>query len=108
MSYPFYYKVKFHLLTRDKENNLNIQDWDKDFIDPNPLIARQEAFEAFEEYLKYLEETQKLAKDERGNYKIISPSGLPAEPKFKEDDSEESLIQFSNKLTEYMEFREEN
>ena len=24
-NYPFYYKVKFHLLTRDQENNLEFQ-----------------------------------------------------------------------------------
>lgn len=106
-NYPFYYKVKFHLLTRDKENNLKFQDWEKEFSNPNPLKAREEAFEEFEEYLKFLKKSNKLEKDERGNYKIISPSGLPEAPEFREDDTEKEFTQYLKKYTEYLEYREE-
>ena len=75
-NYPFYYIAKFHLITRDKENNLEFHKKKKEFLNPDPLKAREEAFEEFEEYLKFLKETNKVVKDERGNFKIISPTGL--------------------------------
>jgi len=61
-NYPFYYKVKFHLLTRDQENNLEFQNDYREFSNSDPLKAREEAFEEFEEYLSYLEENKKLKK----------------------------------------------
>lgn len=101
---PFYYQVKFHLLARNEENDLIFQDWSKDFDDPNPLKARQEAFEAFEDYLNYLVLSNKAIKDDRGNYKIISPSGIPPEPDFTD---EEDLETISIKLSNYFEYRED-
>lgn len=104
-NYPFYYKVKFHLLTRDKENNLKFHDTEKEFSNPDPYRARQEAFEEFEEYLKFLKDSNKLTEDEVGNFKIISPSDIPDKPEVSKVDDD--LYGRIHNWTDFMKFREE-
>lgn len=102
-NFPFYYKTKFHLITRDKENKLEFHNTEKEFSNPDPLKAREEAFEEFEEYLNFLKQNKKLEEDKRGNYKIISPTGLPQAPEIDEIENEEDLTNRIQALVEYME-----
>lgn len=100
---PFFYKVSFHFLAQEKTKEIVHQNWQKEFYHSNPLIARKEAFEEFEEYLQYLKDTNRVKKDEFGNYKIISPSGIPDEPQIKGKSLKEKIESYA----EYSRFRED-
>ena len=81
---PFYYVVSFHFLAQDKNKEIIHQNWRKEFYNSNPIIARQEAFAEFDEYLNFLNLNKKVEKDEYGNYQIVSPSGVPERPEITE------------------------
>ena len=102
---PFFYKVKFHFLGRDEEKNLITSDWDRDFKNVDPLKARQEAFHEFDEYLEFLKKSKRIKLDSRGNYEIISPSGIPPKPEIPEDseDLNERVYAFVDYAMEYHE-----
>lgn len=74
---PFYYKVSFHFLAKDEDNEIIHENWQKEFIDANPDIARKDAFKAFKAYLKFIENNDRFKLDEIENPKIISPSDIP-------------------------------
>lgn len=100
---PFFYKVSFHFLAQEKNKEIVHQNWQKEFYHSNPLIARKEAFEEFEEYLQFLKDNNKVEKDEFGNYIIISPSAVPDEPQI----SGKSLNEKMKSYSEYSRFRED-
>lgn len=107
---PFFYKVSFHFLAQDPDNELKHESWQKDFHNSDPYIARKDAFEAFQEYLLFLESTQKVELDSFGNPKIISPSDIPKEPQFPQDTDKErgELLKdyFTNYTSYHLEFEE--
>lgn len=82
---PFFYKVSFHFLAQEQNNELKHNSWEKEFHNPNPFEARKEAFEAFDDYLHNLEVNGRVEIDNYGNPKIISPSTVPDEPDFPEN-----------------------
>lgn len=100
---PFFYKVSFHFLAQEKNKEIVHQNWQKEFYHSNPLISRKEAFEVFEEYLQFLKDSNRVEKDEFGNYNIISPSGVPEEPSISGKSLNERIKSFS----EYSQFRED-
>lgn len=67
---PFHYEVRFKLLAITDENELIPQFVNRIFKDDEPIVNRNKAFEAFEEFLSYKE--NQLSK-ENGNYKINQP-----------------------------------
>jgi hypothetical protein len=73
-SIPFYYEVRFNLIAYDKENNFNIQSHVTTFKNENPIVARAEAFEAFDEFSSFTAETNRLKKDQRGNLYLQTTS----------------------------------
>ncbi|MBI6115967.1 AlbA family DNA-binding domain-containing protein [Salegentibacter maritimus] len=101
---PFFYKVSFHLLVQDKDKELSHQNWQKEFHNADPFTARQEAFDAFSDYLENLETNDKIQKEEYGNFKIVSPSNIPKIPNFEENIS---LEEMALSYTEYREFSED-
>ena len=104
---PFYYIVSFHFLAQDENKELLHQNWRKEFQNEDPLIARQEAFEEFEEYRSFLELNGKLKKDAYGNYQINSPSGVPQEPEQIEKEDTEGFKSIIDKYSEYWSFSED-
>lgn len=106
---PFYYKVSFHFLAKDKDNEIIHQNWQREFIDPNPYKARKDAFEAFKDYLKFLRDNERLQLDEFKNPKIISPSNIPQNTTRSEDlkkNDENRLHKLIREHFKYVEFEE--
>jgi len=101
---PFFYKVSFHLLTQEKNKELKHESWQKEFHNPDPFIARQEALEEFGEYLKFLKTNNKIEKDEYGNYRIISPADIPEMPNL---DKNRNIDNYLEIYFDYLEFRED-
>jgi hypothetical protein len=104
---PFYYVVSFHFLAQDKNKELIHQNWRREFYHSDPLIARQEAFEELEEYLNFLKQNGKTEKDEYGNFKIISPSGIPKMPEINEEVDHKEFEAMIRAVSEYTEFSED-
>jgi len=104
---PFFYVVSFHLLALEKNNELIHQNWRKEFHNSDPLIARQEAFKEFAEYLHFLGINGKIEKDLSGNFKIISPSGIPESPEIDLKEGVKNLKALSMAVSEYMSFSED-
>lgn len=73
MKYPFYYEVRFRLIAYDSENNIKHESFIKKCENDDPLEARKDAFDVFNEYLSYLIKLDR-AKIVNENYKIIQPS----------------------------------
>lgn len=106
---PFFYKVSFHFLAKDINNEISHQNWAKEFTDPNPYKTREEAFNEFNEYLHYLTTNDRLETDEYGNPKITTPSGIPVKPDFPEnlDEIDETgFRKFLREHSKYVEFEE--
>lgn len=72
--YPFHYEVRLKLLAFDKDNNVRNESFTKTFDDKAPLINRANAFEEFNEYLSFLDQTKRLKKNSQGNFQIIQPT----------------------------------
>lgn len=107
---PFFYKVSFHFLAQEPDNELKHESWQKEFHNTNPFNARDEAFEAFEEYFRYLEINKKIKRDMYGNPIIINPSGIPKQPEFPERldkiETEEVQILWHDYASHIIEFEE--
>ncbi|GGD99559.1 AlbA family DNA-binding domain-containing protein [Planktosalinus lacus] len=102
---PFFYKVSFHFLAQDQNNELKHHSWQKEFHNSNPFEARKEAFEAFDDYLNNLEVNGRIEIDNYGNPKIISPTTVPEKPDFSEKlDSEDvtEMRDYIQKSTSYL------
>lgn len=109
ISTPFYYRVSFHFLAKDINSEISHENWAKEFTDPNPYKAREEAFNEFNEYLQFLKTNDRLAIDEYGNPKIKTPTGIPVKPDFPENLDEFSETGFRRLIREqfkYVEFEE--
>lgn len=106
---PLLYNVTFHFLAKDKNNEISHHNWRKEFIDPDPYKAREEAFKEFYEYFKFLEDNERLGIDEYGNPKIITPSGITMEPKtfdHLKDQFDSQFFSIMKELFEYEEYEE--
>ena len=73
-TFPFYYEVRFRLISYDSDNNFNIQSYIEKCENKDPLIARKKAFEIFNDYLSFPAQKGRVIKDQRGNYKIVKPT----------------------------------
>lgn len=54
MNPPFHYQIRFNLLAYIPPDDIRQQVYKKEYTDPNPVVARNNAFEAFGEYISYL------------------------------------------------------
>lgn len=72
-NYPFHYEVRFKLFAFDNQNNLRIESSSTVFKDKNPLENRQDAFEAFDFYLSFPAQYNRLEKNQKGNFVITQP-----------------------------------
>ena len=104
---PIYYVVSFHFLAQDENKELVHQNWRKEFIKDDPLVARQNAFEEFKEYRRFLEINGKLEKDQYGNFQINSPSGIPREPEQIEKVDTEGFKSLIDRYSKYWSFSED-
>lgn len=103
MKYPFYYEVRFRLIAYDLENNIKHESFVRKCENDNPLLAREEAFEIFNEYLSYLINLGR-AKSVLGNYKITQPAFVNKIL----DNSLHNQSSFNDEwFTNYEKFREE-
>jgi hypothetical protein len=106
---PFFYKVSFHFLANDNNNEITHENWAKEFIDPNPYKAREEAFIEFNEYLQFLKSNDRLETDEYGNPKITSPSGIPEKtelPDNLDEMDDTGFRKFIREQSKFVEFEE--
>lgn len=100
--FTYHYEVRFNLLAFDKNNNVLNESHIKVLHQNTPLENRTEAFEEFNHYLSFLGATNRIKKDDLGNYRIIQPSFISEII----DKKEKSEDYFELRKT-YNQFREE-
>lgn len=106
---PFYYKVSFHFLAIDEDNEITHNNWTKEFTHSDPYIAREEAFTAFNDYLHPLKTNNRLGTDEYGNPKITSPTSIPQKNEILDNldgVDETGFIRLIREHSKYVEFQE--
>lgn len=105
----FFYKVSFHFLAIDENNEISHENWAKEFTHSEPYKAREEAFIAFNEYLHFLKTNSRLETDEYGNPKIVSPTRIPQKNELPDNLHEVDETGFGRLIREqfkYVEFEE--
>ena len=106
---PFFYKVSFHFLAIDENNEISHENWEKKFSNAEPYKAREEAFTEFNEYLHFLKTNSRLGIDKYGNPKITSPTSIPQKneiPDNLDEVDETGFIRLIREHSKYVEFQE--
>ena len=79
-----YYEIRFKAISYDKINDFEIKSFTKKIENKNLLVARNEAFELFDDYVQFIKE--RIDNDDRGNLKIIkSPFVISKREELKND-----------------------
>jgi len=101
--YPFYYEVRFKAFKYDHEKELleYARPITRIFQDKTPLENRKDAFEAFDEFLSYIED--RLYQTSRGNYIIEQPPFVSQKIKKIDQRRFENYYSWREKLKEYRE-----
>ncbi len=73
-NFPFYYEIRFRVLKYEDNDNIENETFKREFKNANPLLAREEAFNEFKEYLSYIP-SERIVK-ENSNIKIIKPISI--------------------------------
>lgn len=103
--YRFHYEVRFKLLVSDEDNNIRTEKFKKVFNDNLPLKSREEAFKAFNNYLSFLKENNRLEKNELDNFSISIPT--PLQNRFDDLESLTLNSEFYQEIGVYLVFEEE-
>ena len=72
MKIPYYYRLSFSVFAYNNQNDVKQHHFDKDFKDPNPILARNKAFEEFEEYMGWLKSIGRVVQT-KDNYLLVQP-----------------------------------